>query len=635
MSPKIGWLIAAVMAVGGLLAASYLLVRPAPLPAPQEVAVPNLPPIAESRYQNTERGVGYIGTERCAVCHPAAHQSYLDTAHARALGDVNLETEPPDGEFNDARWQRHYRIYRKAGQLRHEETIKGGSAGPLVLADLPMKYVIGSGRFSRSYLVEREGFLYESPVTWYAAKSQWGLSPGYETFNSGFQRPVEMRCLTCHAGHIESVDNSPQKVAFHSLAIDCERCHGPGERHARRWQNSKPDTSAKNLLDPTIVNPARLNRQRREDICAQCHFHSAATVELRGRQLQDFRPGQRLSDYVVHFGFEGAEQQMEVVGHTEQMRLSRCWKESDRLTCTTCHDPHHTPARAEARDYYRSACLSCHKVESCKLPRERRILQDSTDNCVTCHMPSTPTEIPHFAFTHHRIGIHSGRVPHSESVGPAQLVPLVVKGEAFLDSPDGKFAFDQDRNLGLGYLQLSDGPGQEKFAETHRREALAILEAIADQVQGDSDLDAALARLMFRKDPEKALASARRVIESPRPTPEASATACYVLGATLYDLQRGGEARPWLERTLTLRPTADVWIMLAECLHDAGQIPAAVEAARRGSEMAPDRPRYLEMYLDLLKESGETQQARAAESRIPALRSYRARVDSANLPRSE
>ena len=36
-------------------------------------------------------------------------------------------------------------------------------------------------------------------------------------------------------------------------------------------------------------------------------------------------------------------------------------------------------------------------------PAERESL---ANDCVQCHMPHSPTDIPHLAFTHHRIGIY-------------------------------------------------------------------------------------------------------------------------------------------------------------------------------------------------------------------------------------
>ena len=51
---------------------------------------------------------------------------------------------------------------------------------------------IGSGHHSRSYIVEDDGFLVESPVTWYSSIEKWAMSPGYDRrFHMGFERMVD------------------------------------------------------------------------------------------------------------------------------------------------------------------------------------------------------------------------------------------------------------------------------------------------------------------------------------------------------------------------------------------------------------------------------------------------------------
>ena len=623
--------------VSGIVLAGLVLIRLPwrPTIQPRESAAIDageLPPVALSPFRNARTDVAYTGAAKCQACHPQEHESYDRTAHSKALADLDAAIEPADGEFDDPKSQRTYRVHREGDTMRHEESIKTASGEKFVLADLPIRYVIGSGRFSRSYLVEREGFLYESPATWYAARPGWGLSPGYAQSNPGFKRPVELRCLLCHVGHIESVDHSPLRVDIHTQAIDCERCHGPGSLHVQKRETAGESSGSSEEHDDTIVNPSRLDRQRREDICAQCHFHSGATIELRGRDVLDFRPGERLADYLVHFGLKKAGQQMIVVGHVEQMRLSRCYQSSDSLTCTTCHSPHAKPAAEDSQTFYRNKCLACHTEQSCGLPQSERLSKDSTDYCVACHMPRSPTEIPHFAFNHHRIGIHSPDVPARPLAEPGELIPL--------DDVAWMSRADQARNLGLGYLQLSDGSAEIRHGSFYREQALAILEQIDQRHYNDVEVRAALARLYWmRKDTGSTLVEARAVMAAPHASADALATACFTLGATIYDLDQPAEAQPWLERTARLRPTADVWMMISDCRAHTGDQSGSLQAARIASQMEPDRPRYLERYVELLARSNSANRsdvdAEIAElkQRIQILRDYRARVDQ--MPRSE
>ncbi len=56
----------------------------------------------------------------------------------------------------------------------------------LVQVEGEVAYAVGSGARSITYLVERDGRLFESPITWYTQKQQWDLSPGYEKIRPAF-----------------------------------------------------------------------------------------------------------------------------------------------------------------------------------------------------------------------------------------------------------------------------------------------------------------------------------------------------------------------------------------------------------------------------------------------------------------
>lgn len=611
-------MVIAVFLVTLVVAGWFLIGWNTPIQRAEHNRPTELPAIRMSSFRNTEPGVGYVGATACKNCHAEVHAAFSLTAHSQALAEVDLAKEPPDGEVTDPRSQKSYRIVRRDGQLHHEESIQTSTGEKLVLADFPARYTIGSGRFSRSYLIEQEGFLYESPATWYAARPGWGLSPGYEHQNAGFQRPVELRCLICHAGRIESVANSPQRVQFHALAIDCERCHGPGAIHVAKWESTEESLST-GEQDDTIVNPRRLDRARREDLCAQCHLHSAATVELRNRSLQDFRPSLWLADFVTHYGMQAPKQRMEVVGHVEQLRLSRCYQESESLTCTTCHHPH-SPSDDRTRDtFQRDRCLTCHTEQSCGAPSEARHVGNLRDNCMACHMPRGETEIPHFAFTHHRIGIHR----RGEKKSSADAAPELVSLQDVSWQPE----LDLQRNLGLGYLQFSVAPGQSAHTEALLDRALELLTNVQRQSPRDPEVEAGLARIYWGRDPALTLRHAQTAADAPRLSPEAEATACFALGSTFYEQNRLPSARSWLERTVRLRPNADVWIMLSNCYEQSGDMAKALDAARRGAQLAPDRPRYVHQWADLLGKTGSVAEAREVEARVIPLREYRQKVD--------
>jgi tetratricopeptide (TPR) repeat protein len=203
---------------------------------------------------------------------------------------------------------------------------------------------------------------------------------------------------------------------------------------------------------------------------------------------------------------------------------------------------------------------------------------------------------------------------------------------------------DQERNLGMGYLQYSDLPGHEVHRSIYRERSRQILEQVDRGRHDDIEVRAALAKLYWGQDAGRSLEHAWAVTAAPHASPEALATACFTLGSTLYALQRPAEAKTWLERTVLLRPAPDVWWTLSDCRAHAGDLSGALQAARNASEMAPDSPRYLERlveFLELSKQavpsdrsaaSNRDAEVSALQKRIQILREYRARVGQTPQP---
>src|SRR5207248_2480763 len=140
-----------------------------------------------------------------------------------------------------------------------------GEAADTVEAEV--SFVLGSGTRGESYLVADDGYLFQSPISWYREKGLWDLAPSYRERNQHFDRPVIPECLFCHCNRAEPVENTLNRYRepiFRGEAIGCERCHGPGELHVRRQQESATEPGN---LDDTIVNPSRLDPPLREAVC--------------------------------------------------------------------------------------------------------------------------------------------------------------------------------------------------------------------------------------------------------------------------------------------------------------------------------------------------------------------------------
>src|SRR5690606_15209753 len=150
--------------------------------------------------------------------------------------------------------------------------------------------------------------------------------------------------------------------------------------------------------------------------------------------------------------------------------------------------------------------------QACGVPEAVRRAHNADDDCASCHMPTAPTDIPHFAFTHHRIAIHEEvETPGPRSV-PQRLVPLADIGHLS--------QLDQDRCLGLAYVQVSDMPEHVHHGEHYRGEALRILAGVRRRGMRDSTVEAALARLYWSIDPRRTCELARADLDASAPHPD-------------------------------------------------------------------------------------------------------------------
>ncbi len=537
------------------------------------------PPYSDSRFLNAGPEAQFVGTAACAECHSDNYQSYLRTAHSRALADVDPAVEPPDGSFEHQPSGRSYRVYRQDGRLRHQEVLRTEAGKEIARVDLPVRYRVGSGHFCRTYLVEVDGFLHESPITWYTSKNQWALSPGYDfPQHWGFERPIRVGCLACHAGRVEATGGTVNRLTFHETTIGCENCHGPGSLHQafHRAGNIAPGGD-----DPTIVHPGKLSRPLQEAVCAACHLNGPATVTLRGRPVGAFRPGTPLSDYRIPYRFDSGNEAMTVVGHVEQLRQSPCYQKSAGLTCVTCHDPHQREATKDKTAFYRQKCLDCHAQRPCGLAEAERRQKEPADNCAACHMPRGDTEIPHLAFTHHRIGLHAAAPPAAESGRVPALVPI--------DDVTHLTLLDRQRNLGLAYLEVARNPVYARYSATFRERARDLLETVHAAGLREGETEAALAEIYWKKDPSRAAGYAREALEAKDTPAKARAEALLLLA----DCERQDHDVPsaigLLEEVVLLRRSADDWRLLGVSYLDQNQPRQALPALQQALAIRPYR----------------------------------------------
>jgi hypothetical protein len=535
-----------------------------------------LPPYSETRFLNAGQDAQYVGAQACADCHRGNHQSYLLTAHSRAFAEVDLAVEPPDGSFSHPRSGRSYRVYRRDGKMRHEEVVRS-EGKDVARVDLPIRYRVGSGDFARTYVVEVDGFLHESPITWYASKKQWGMSPGYDVAeHMSFERPIKAACLVCHAGRVEAGETVHRPIV-HEKAIGCESCHGPGSRHVELRKACKTQPAD----DWTIVNPGKLPRAQLESICAACHLMGPARVYLRGRQAGDYRPGMPLDDYCIDYRLDSGNEAMTVVGHMDQLRRSACYQKNQDLTCLTCHDPHARETPKDTAAHYRQKCLTCHTASACKLEESHRRKQSATDNCTACHMPRGGTDIPHVAFTHHRIGIHAPK-PTADTKRIPELTPTADVSRLSL--------VDEKRNLGLAYLQAARQMELAQYKGVFAERARMLLEAVQNTGLREAETAGALADLYSPLDPVRSQSYARQAVQAKNASAEMRANALILLATFAMKNHDEPTALRALKELTPLRRSAEDWALLGMCHRLQNEPREALIALDHALSIRPDLP---------------------------------------------
>ena len=228
----------------------------------------------------------------------------------------------------------------------------------------PLDFFVGSRRVGRSFGFSDNGYLYQAPVGYYAARQAWDMAPGYEKdVQPDLTRPITPECLACHTSGARALPGTLNRVE--NLAaiepIGCERCHGDGRDHAAHPKREN------------IVNPARLPSRARDSVCEQCHLAGDVRLAQAGQPLGSYRPGADLAQFVAVFTAGVPRPGARVNAHAEALAASRCRRESaGKLWCGTCHNPHGKAAS------YRETCLGCH---SCADPKRDR------EDCTSCHMP--------------------------------------------------------------------------------------------------------------------------------------------------------------------------------------------------------------------------------------------------------
>ena len=262
-------------------------------------------------------------TAQCRACHTAVYDRWKSTRMANVVRDPKAHPEAiiPDFSKPDplltftrddiafvygTKWKQRY--FKKVGDDYYP---------------LPAQWDI-TNKVWRAYMVQ--------------TNTDWWVSH-YPADN--MQRPTGPLCDGCH-----SVNYNIQTKAVTEWNVGCERCHGPGSAHVTRPSRAN------------IVNPARLDSIRANDVCIQCHSQGQPLNNPIAGKYYDWPVGfdvtKNLKDFwkleehklgettFTHFG-DGTAHKNRMQGND----FVQSQMYTHGVTCFSCHDVHGTGNNAD------------------------------------------------------------------------------------------------------------------------------------------------------------------------------------------------------------------------------------------------------------------------------------------------
>lgn len=327
-----------VLLVASLSYAAYVLrsvARPAPPPGPL--------------------AAGFAGSRACAACHADIFGKHAASHHALALHEAadfdRQESLPEPLWIPDPALPASYRITRQDGVLGVEAQAGAASRWQ------PIRWAFGSGNQGMTPVgITPDGRYVESALTFYR-RSGWDFTPGFLVrppaerrempTGDAFSADEAFECFNCHA---TGVGRSPHGPVLEGAqyGVQCERCHGAGEKHVREAGAGRPRGNIE-VPGPSAPEVVRF--------CATCHRSDPpAGVPVTAPVVTRFAP----------VGFQ----------------RSRCYLESGRtFSCVSCHDPHANASKDP--ESYRAVCTGCHGGK----PALVTCPEKPQGDCVACHMP--------------------------------------------------------------------------------------------------------------------------------------------------------------------------------------------------------------------------------------------------------
>jgi len=320
---------------------------------------------------------GYLGDGSCTSCHEEAFADWQSSHHDLAMQVVSDETVL--GNFDSIQasidgvnylfFKKETDFYVKIKEIDDSENVYKIAE---VFGLTPLQQYLVDFPNGRKQVLR---------VTWDSVDNKWFhqyagdgiIVTDWLHWTNGAQNWNTM-CAECHSTNLKKdylVEKDSFHTSFSSINVNCESCHGPGEKHVR-WANS--DQTDKNMW---VIMGDDQNTQL--NMCAPCHARRVKLTKnlVPGMQFEDQFMVQNISSDFYHEDGQILEEDY-VYGSFLQSKMH-----AQGIKCGDCHNVH----SLELKFTGNTLCLQCHVPDTYNSPKHH-FHKENTDasQCINCHM---------------------------------------------------------------------------------------------------------------------------------------------------------------------------------------------------------------------------------------------------------
>lgn len=320
---------------------------------------------------------GYVGDDNCKSCHETAYKDWKGSHHELAMQEANTTTVL--GDFNNVTLSLDgvdYRLYKNGEKFmvdvkeidKSEKTYE-------------IKYTFGITPLQQ-YMVDFDrGKKQVLRLSWDTLEHKWfhqyaedQIKPNdWLHWSRGGQNWNTM-CAECHSTNLKknyNVVKDSFQTSYSMINVNCESCHGPGEKHLL-WAEKKDTTLS--MYTFTGISQAEQIKQ-----CGPCHSR-------RVKLTENFTPGMEYDEQFMlqtitpeyYFADGQIDEEDYVLGSFMQSKMYM-----NGIKCSDCHNPHSMQLKFEGN----KLCLQCHIPEKYNSKNHHfHEMNTEASQCINCHM---------------------------------------------------------------------------------------------------------------------------------------------------------------------------------------------------------------------------------------------------------